>query len=110
MLHSDDTRHMQNCLRQLGAEISCSAEEIDPNSKSDSLTITVPNGFRASAEELFVGNSGTTVRFLAALCATIPGSHRLVGDEHMAKRPIADLVGALRDQGVSVDCPSGCPR
>ena len=110
VLHSDDTRHMQNCLRQLGAEITCSAETIDPLNKSDSLTIAVPHGFKASSEELFVGNSGTTVRFLAALCATIPGSHHLVGDQHMAKRPIGDLVGALRDQGVDITCDTGCPH
>ena len=33
----------------------------------------------------------------------------LVGDADMAKRPIADLVEGLRQLGVVVDCPTGCP-
>jgi 3-phosphoshikimate 1-carboxyvinyltransferase len=58
---------------------------------------------------LFVGNSGTTVRFLAAVAALVDGEVTLVGDEHMAKRPIRVLVDALRALGVGVDCPTGCP-
>ena len=46
-------------------------------------------------------------RFLAAFAALVPGQVTFVGDEHMAKRPIADLVGALEQMGVEVDCPTG---
>ena len=45
---------------------------------------------------LFVGNSGTTVRFLAAVAALVDGEVTLVGDDAMAKRPISVLVEALR--------------
>ena len=63
----------------------------------------------ADGEALFIGNSGTTVRFLAALAAIVPGPVTLIGDEHMAKRPISDLVDALRQLGLTVDCETGCP-
>jgi 3-phosphoshikimate 1-carboxyvinyltransferase len=43
------------------------------------------------------------------LSALVPGSVTLIGDEHMARRPIAELVEALRVLGVRVDCPTGCP-
>jgi 3-phosphoshikimate 1-carboxyvinyltransferase len=33
----------------------------------------------------------------------------LIGDEHMARRPIAELVDGLGALGVRVDCPTGCP-
>ena len=102
VLESDDTRHMRNGLEALGIEI------VDV----DRTTWIVRGGrarLRAPSRELFVGNSGTTVRFLAALAALVPGSVTLVGDEHMAKRPIQDLVDALRQLGVRVDCGSGCP-
>jgi 3-phosphoshikimate 1-carboxyvinyltransferase len=64
---------------------------------------------RAPGRELFVGNSGTTVRFLAGLAALVPGATTFVGDQHMAKRPIADLVDGLRQLGLRVDCATGCP-
>ncbi|OQX67621.1 MAG: 3-phosphoshikimate 1-carboxyvinyltransferase [Sorangiineae bacterium NIC37A_2] len=102
VLHSDDTRHCRNALSDLGIAI----ETIDET------TLRVEGGvsrLRAPEKELFIGNSGTTVRFLTALAALVPGKVTLVGDEHMAKRPISDLVEGLKQLGVKVDCPSGCP-
>jgi 3-phosphoshikimate 1-carboxyvinyltransferase len=102
VLHSDDTRHMRNALAQMGIEI------VD----LDATSVQVHGGrskLRAPDGDVFVGNSGTTVRFLTAFCALVPGRVTLVGDEHMAKRPIMDLVEGLRQLGVRVDCPSGCP-
>lgn len=102
VLASDDTRHMRDCLAAMGIAIRDGAP----------AQLIVEGGrsrLRAPGRELFVGNSGTTVRFLAALAALVPGEVRLAGDEHMAKRPIADLVEGLRALGIAVDCPSGCP-
>lgn len=102
VLQSDDTRHMRNGLEALGIEIV-----------EESPTTWIVRGgrsrLRRPARELFVGNSGTTVRFLTALAVLVPGSVTLVGDAHMAKRPIQDLVDTLRELGVRVDCASGCP-
>lgn len=102
VLHSDDTRHMRGALEALGIPI----RDAGPT------TLIVEGGrsrLRAPDRPLFVGNSGTTVRFLSALACLVEGSVTLVGDEHMAKRPIADLVDALRQLGVEVDCPTGAP-
>jgi 3-phosphoshikimate 1-carboxyvinyltransferase len=102
VLHSDDTRHMRSALTALGIPI----RDLDPT------TLHVAGGrgrLRPPATALFVGNSGTTVRFLTALACLVPGSVTLVGDEHMARRPIADLVGGLQQLGVRVECATGCP-
>jgi len=102
VLHSDDTRHMSRALVELGISI----EERGPT------TLVVEGGLsrlRAPARPLFVGNSGTTVRFLTALSCLVDGPVTLEGDAAMAKRPIADLVAGLVQLGVRVDCPSGCP-
>ncbi len=102
VLESDDTRHMRTCLQAMGIAIQDGA----PNQ------VIVHGGvsrLRAPAEPLFVGNSGTTVRFLAGLAALVPGSTTFIGDASMAKRPIADLVEGLGDLGVRVDCATGCP-
>lgn len=102
VLVSDDTAHMRTCLEAMGIGISDGApgELVIQGGRSR---------LRSPGHELFVGNSGTTVRFLAAVAALVPGEVRLAGDAHMATRPIADLVEGLRALGVAVDCPTGCP-
>lgn len=55
-----------------------------------------------SSADLFVGNSGTTIRFLTALCAVGHGTYRLDGIERMRQRPIGDLLDALNQLGA--DC------
>ncbi len=102
VLHSDDTRHMRGALSQMGILI----EDVD------ATTWRIEGGrtrLRAPEGEVFIGNSGTTVRFLTAFAALVPGRVTLVGDEHMAKRPIADLVDGMRQLGVRIDCETGCP-
>jgi 3-phosphoshikimate 1-carboxyvinyltransferase len=102
VLQSDDTHHMRRGLEALGIEVV----------ELDATTWIVGGGrarLRPPDKPIFVGNSGTTVRFLAALAALVPGEVTLVGDEHMAKRPIQDLVDALGSLGVEVTCGTGAP-
>ncbi|HEX3721997.1 MAG TPA: 3-phosphoshikimate 1-carboxyvinyltransferase, partial [Nitrolancea sp.] len=60
---------------------------------------------------LFVGNSGTTARFITALLALGHGSYRVDGVERMRLRPIAPLIDALRQLGVEASSlnDDGCP-
>jgi len=102
VLESDDTRYMQEALLELGVAVR----------KLSPTTLEIEGGrrrLRAPKKPLFVGNSGTTVRFLTALACLVDGPVTLVGDEAMAKRPIADLVAGLTQLGVKIECPSGCP-
>ena len=102
VLHSDDTRHMRAGLEALGISV----RDAGPT------TLVVAGGrsrLRAPKAPLFVGNSGTTVRFLAAVAALVDGKVELRGDEAMARRPIRDQVEGLEQLGVRVECPTGCP-
>ena len=57
--------------------------------------------------ELFIGNSGTTVRFLTALLSIAGGKYFIDGVPRMRERPISDLVSALHQLGCEVrqlDC------
>ncbi len=102
VLESDDTVHMRTALTALGIRLRPGAAG----------SIVVEGGrslLRPSAQPLFLGNSGTSVRFLSALAALVPGATTITGDEHMGKRPIADLVEALRALGLRVECATGCP-
>ncbi len=94
LLDCDDTRLMVDALRQLGVEMNVDYD-------LDSAKITGCNGeFPITAADLYVGNSGTTIRFLAAALSTRVGSFRLDGVARMRQRPIARLVHSLQQLGV----------
>jgi 3-phosphoshikimate 1-carboxyvinyltransferase len=66
---------------------------------------------RAPSEPLWVGNSGTTARFLTAAGALADGPLVIDGSPRMRERPIDDLTRALEALGVPVEIlgSGGCP-
>src|SRR5262245_30860583 len=95
-LDSEDTRVMIESLRRLGIAVE---------SRDDGTTLIVHGcggKIPASSADLFVGNSGTTIRFLTAMCALGHGTYRLDGVERMRERPIGDLLDGLNQLGA--DC------
>jgi 3-phosphoshikimate 1-carboxyvinyltransferase len=70
------------------------------------------DGLRVSTAPLDCGNSGTTMRLMCGVVATIPGTHRLIGDESLSKRPmdrVAEPLGRMgalvRGQGETLTAP-----
>ena len=96
VLFADDTRLMIDSLRQLGFEI-----EVD---ERGAVAIVHGLGGRITAirAELSCGNSGTTIRFLTALCALGNGTYTLDGVARMRARPIGALTGLLKNLGAGV--------
>jgi 3-phosphoshikimate 1-carboxyvinyltransferase len=104
-LFSDDTRYMQESLASLGIDVLS-----DP--RESTFTIAGHGGTIPGAEaSLFIGNSGTSARFLTALAALGNGTYHLDGIERMRQRPLAPLLQALNDLGCSAisDHGNGCP-
>ncbi|MEM8946253.1 MAG: 3-phosphoshikimate 1-carboxyvinyltransferase [Planctomycetota bacterium] len=104
-LDSEDTRVMIAGLRSLGIDIEVSDE-------GKTLSIDGCGGRPpAASAEIFVENSGTTIRFLTALVALGHGEFTLDGIPRMRERPIGDLVNALRQLEVDIAClgESYCP-
>lgn len=102
VLESDDTRHMRVALEAMGIPIH----------QEGATTLVIEGGrarLSAPSKPVYVGNSGTTVRFLAALASLVDGKTSFVGDDAMAKRPLSVLVDGLRQLGVRVECETGCP-
>jgi 3-phosphoshikimate 1-carboxyvinyltransferase len=78
--------------------------------KEDGVHVQGKGGrFKGAEEEIFVGNSGTSMRFLTALAAVKKGHTRLDGNERMRKRPITDLLNGLRMLGVKTYSQDGYP-
>ncbi len=107
-LDSDDTRVMIDALRQLGIAV----ERGRGAAPFSSLRIVGCGGeLPAHGANLYVANSGTTVRFLAAMLTLGRGTFRLDGTPRMRQRPIEDLLVALRQLGADVasELKTGCP-
>lgn len=104
-LASEDTEVMIESLRRLGIEIF--------HDEADHCVTVVGCGgkFPTSAAELFVANSGTSMRFLTAMLSVGRGRYRLDGIPRMRERPIGDLIIALENLGADIksDTNNGCP-
>lgn len=102
-LDSEDTRVMIESLGRLGIDIWHDPAEVRVVGCGGRL----PRG----EFQLYAANSGTTVRFLAAMLATGYGTYRLDGTPRMRERPIEDLLVALRQLGADAasELSKGCP-
>jgi len=105
VLDSRDTQVMIDSLRRLGIAVEHSPADC-------SIVVSGCSGRPPVAvADLWLENSGTSIRFLTALCALGRGTFRLDGNARMRERPIGDLLESLRQFGISVaaelgtDCP-----
>ena len=104
-LDSEDTRVMIEGLRALGVKVV-----VDDGGQT--IQVVGCNGkLPAKKADIFVGNSGTTIRFLTAAVTLGCGEYRLDGIERMRERPIGDLVATLNQIGADVRCEGqgNCP-
>jgi 3-phosphoshikimate 1-carboxyvinyltransferase len=104
-LVSDDTRYMIDALQHLGYSISL--EEHASRIVMEGHGGALP----AKSADLFVGGSGTAMRFLAGFLTLGKGRFRLDGNSRMRQRPIGDLIDALHKLGLNIHCENsnGCP-
>ena len=103
-LISEDTTLTMQALRQMGIRIEDKAQ--------DRITVSGSSGlFKPVADQIFLGNSGTSMRLLTAVAALGQGTFILAGTDRMAERPIQDLIDALEQLGVQIQSitHNGCP-
>ena len=106
VLRSEDTEVMIEALRNLGFTVETEWRK---------NFVRVYRGendlIPAKQADLFVANSGTSMRFLTALVSLGHGRYRLDGVPRMRQRPIGDLLAALNQLGVRAwsENDNGCP-
>ena len=102
-LDSEDTRLTRDALRLMGISI---------DQRPESWRVRGVHGrLQPCDNPIFLGNSGTSMRLLAAVCALGNGKYILTGTPRMQERPIQDLLEGLHQIGIkttSLGRP-GCP-
>jgi 3-phosphoshikimate 1-carboxyvinyltransferase len=104
-LDSQDTQVMVRGLEALGIVL-------DADWKRGHVHVHGCGGnIPATSANINCAASGTTIRFLSAVCGLAKGVYQLDGTPRMRKRPIGDLVMAMQQLGVNADTRSegGCP-
>jgi len=104
-LDCEDTRVMIDSLGRLGIHVA--HEPVEAPLRVSGCGGRLPR----DRADLYVANSGTTVRFLTALLTLGRGVFRLDGVPRMRERPIGDLLEALRRLGADArsEFATGCP-
>ena len=108
-LRSEDTEVMIEAVRSIGVRV-------DVSDGGRTLVVDTTDRVKQSASgprlDLYIANSGTTVRFLTAALSAAGGHFCLHGVPRMHERPIIDLIEALgpvQSGEVSAQSPGGCP-
>jgi len=107
VLDSDDTRVMRGALAALGVAVEARGDEETLDVRGRGFA----HGFPVKEAKIFLGNSGTSARMLAAALAFADGHYTLEGVPRMHERPIGDLVDALAAAGARIRYlgTPGCP-
>jgi 3-phosphoshikimate 1-carboxyvinyltransferase len=102
-LAAEDTELTAAALAQLGAGIDWQGTTISVTGRAGRwLPVAAP---------IYLGNSGTSMRFLTALVALGAGEYLLTGTERLCQRPLGELLTALGAMGVRAasEKGDGCP-
>lgn len=93
VLDARDSRLMRDALAGLGVRIA--------DEGGGAVLVTPPPSYRPAAVD--VGLSGTVMRFVPPVAALADGRSAFTGDAAASARPVAPLLGALRQAGVAIE-------
>ncbi|MBW1990715.1 MAG: 3-phosphoshikimate 1-carboxyvinyltransferase, partial [Deltaproteobacteria bacterium] len=93
-LRAEDTEITAQALEKLGAAIHWHGHDVPVRGTGGRLA--------PAAEPIYLGNSGTSLRFLTALAALGQGEYLLTGSPRLCQRPMGELLSALTQLGAQV--------
>lgn len=99
LLQSEDIKLTMTALKNMGAKI----DEINDNNFNVSGFAGTPAGYN---QDIYLGNSGTSMRLLTGICALGNSEYTLTGDSRMCERPMVELLDALTMLGVDATSQS----
>ena len=102
----EDVKHTAAALAAMGAQISLPDDLGSPEAE---VRVTGRH-LSEPAEPLYLGNSGTSMRLLAGVCAAHPMNTILDGDESLRSRPMGRIAEPLSFMGATVKAASNAPQ
>jgi 3-phosphoshikimate 1-carboxyvinyltransferase len=98
-LEADDTAAALEVLSRIGVKIE---------KGKDSWKVNGGN-LHGTLEDLFCRESAATLRFMTAICTTIPGEFHLTAGNTLSRRPITPLLKALEQWGARFNIQKPIP-
>jgi 3-phosphoshikimate 1-carboxyvinyltransferase len=112
---SEDATALQRCLNALGAHIELRGRLYPENASGgvpqiDAYVRGTGGRFQLKSDQpLDVGNAGAVLRFLLAVCATLPRVSFVTDrPDSLGKRPNGDILEALEQLGCRSESVNGC--
>lgn len=94
-LNAEDCVHTVEALQALGVPIRLGKKEIEVRGVGVS-------GLKPAGKEIYLGNSGTSMRLLAGVLAGQLFETTLTGDESLSSRPMKRVTDPLREMGAEI--------
>jgi len=96
-LEGEDALATLQAFRDMGVVIE------GPNNGKVKIFGVGANGLQAPPNELYVGNSGTSMRLLSGILAAQEFDTVMTGDESLSKRPMERIAKPLRSMGAKIE-------
>ncbi len=104
-LCSEDCLNTLRAMQQLGLKV-----EAGPGAPAGDFTLTGTGGApQAPVKDIDCGNSGTGMRLMAGILASLPFESRLDGDESLCSRPMGRIITPLEQMGARIEACGNKP-
>ena len=98
LANGQDVIHTAQALRDMGVQIDWPLGDAAAGMEA----VVQGGGLSQPQDVLYVGNSGTSFRLLAGVCASLPIAVTLDGDASLRSRPMNRIAEPLRHMGASI--------
>ncbi len=102
-LEGEDALATLACFRTMGVEIE------GPENGNVTVHGVGMHGLKAADKDIYLGNSGTSIRLLSGLLAGQNFESILTGDTSLSGRPMRRVTDPLAEMGASIDSNEGKP-